>query len=174
MNLPCDLYSKMFRNTMLSLALVLAAFNYTPAHDVRAAMFEVYEESGQFRLEIRLDRADILNALNQGCGEDAYALSREEHNSLIEQYIYDRFWLKFNNNHGNYQLQHYTYTEDYVVVNGVFQNINTTDAIREIVVYNSCLVDLIERQSNIFRVKLYDKVRSFRLNKDRLQTIVSY
>lgn len=146
----------------------------TSAHDIRAALFRLYADEGLYRVEIRLDKENIKTALSKGCLLEVSKLSDLEKSALLEDYLHTNFIVRLNGTEEQYTLHSFSYEEEFLVANAVFEDTKIAQDLSKIDVVNTCLLEIVEDHDNIILVHLNDRVRSFRLNKKLQSTTIKY
>jgi hypothetical protein len=163
----------MFKSFWKYLLLLIITVNSAYAHDIHSALFQLSAADNVCFIDIRLDRIDLENAIDKECGISIQTLSTESKNTLIKQYILDRFWMNFDNKSVTYRLGSFTLDQDYISIRGVIDDFDMSNP-KKIDVFNTCLIDKVKKHNNLIHVNLNDQVRSFRLNKNRTQTTIAY
>ena len=90
----------------------------------------------------------------------------------MEQYVRKHFYLKFNGEFSVIRFSGITEEKDFISIEATLHEI--TGSIKKIDVLNTCLVNEIEGHSNLIQVALFGKKRYFRLDKDRIKTLIEY
>ena len=131
------------------------------------AIFEVRKSSEErIELFVRFDREDILKVMYQSCEDYGKA------NDCLETYLNDHFTLSFDDQALSFVIEDIDHSEDLVEVKLLSkQSIKSFSTIH---VFNDALIVQKDSQENIVRFLLDERSRSFRMNKDRLKTIVTY
>lgn len=159
-------------STMKRLFLILCIqfFNgmlFVQAHDLNFGLFELYEKDQFYFIQIRLDKDNLVKAVGNDVGT-----SKEDWNCALAQYLNAQMNLAINGQQANFEYTTIDFLEEVIVVTAkldvVLQNIS------EIRIDNTVLLDTIENQTNIVKASFHNKKRSFRLNKDRVSTIIKY
>lgn len=137
------------------------------AHELNFGLFDLFEEGDNYFMEIRLDRVNLANAIGTKVGS-----SKEDWNCALSQYLNENLNLTINDHVATIDYRNFSFSEEVVVVSAKldlpFQSIS------EIRVENTVLLETIENQTNIIKVSFHDRKRSFRLNKDRVSTVIKY
>lgn len=158
---------------IFSIALLLLISSFK--HDVKLAIFEIYEQEEKLNLFVRIDREDLETAigvqLNEivGKGEDTEALQ-----VILQTYFDENIQWDFDGKKVETQIFDISFPDKYYVnVESVLFDIKPK-IIQKIKVTNTCLLKEIEGQSNVIKSHLYGKVRGFRLHQDRTSTTIDY
>ena len=150
----------------LSLLLVLVLF-VARSHDLQISIFDIdTNAAGYLDLSVRLDKDDILREMYALC-EDL-----ENVNHCFESYINTHFSLSFSGEEAVFKLSDIAHSEEFVEIKLV--STEPMDLTRNIEVFNDVLVSSKPNQENIVKVSFYDQSRSFRMNKDRIKTTITY
>ena len=136
------------------------------SHELLIARFDITSTVAGYDLSIRLDRDNIFKTLEQECD---LQVSLEE---KLTNYIYDHFLLNMDGSDIDYDLWEIHYDEDFITITG--QLIAKNPDFQELVVLNTCMIDTIDRHSNIVSVHHQGRRRSFRLDKNRKETTIKY
>ena len=141
-------------------ALLFLTFNLN-AHDIRLAYFEISRDSDHYNLIIRFDRDDILNEL--GAFGDL--------NEAFGRYIDGHLSLIFDGHKVRWQVNEIQLEDLFVIVDC---EIAYNSDVKTINVWNTSLISSIDGHDNVVVLKLHNKNRSFRLNKQRQITVIRY
>lgn len=136
------------------------------AHDVRMAVFEISEKNNAFDLFVRFDREDLLIALREYC---------PDYNQLTDcfvEYMDSNLNLQFNGQPVELVYDKHLFEQDFVELN--FQLKTSESLVKTIKVENTCMIQSMEGHLNIVKSMLNGRSRSFRLDKDRVETIIRY
>lgn len=136
-------------------------------HDSKIALFDLFKENNSLELSMRLDLDDLAIAL---------AISPDfepcEYAPQISDYILDRLKIKINDKAIDICISEQTKDEHYLEIKA---SLGITEyGIKQIDVWNTCLIDNIEDHSNIVHARIREKTRSFRMNKDRTSISIIY
>jgi len=150
----------------LSLILVLALLS-AYSHDLQISLFTIdSKEDGHLNLHVRLDREDILTEMYARC-EDYTQV-----NDCLESYINEHFSLSVAHTKPTFKLDNVRHTKEFVEI-----DLTTSESVnlaKEIEVFNDVLISSKPNQENIVKVSFHDQDRSFRMNKDRTKTTITY
>ena len=146
------------------LFLFLFPFN---SHEVQLARFELTQKNGQLKLEIFVEKED-MNA----CQNDFNELPLNEKTAFLNDYIASHTEWYFNQK--PYTICNYNYTSDshHLTLVGYFSE--APENIQSIQVNNRLLIQEIPDHLNIIHVKLDEKLRSFRMDKQRQKITINY
>ncbi|MEP2023935.1 MAG: DUF6702 family protein [Reichenbachiella sp.] len=146
---------------------VLVGVDSVKAHELNFGLFELFEQDQAYFMEIRLDKANLVEAVGNNAGK-----SKEDWNCALSQYLNAHMSLSINEAIASFDYQAFTFLDDIIVVTAKLdvplQEIST------IKVDNTVLLETIENQTNIIKAAFHSKKRSFRLDKDRVSTIIKY
>lgn len=156
--------------SLTALFLLFSYFGY--GHDIRMAIFEIYKDNKSYILDISFDRMDLERSLITAYPELLTTADEEVREAYLKDYLESNFQLAFNSSCVVPNVEVIIYEEEYVRVHATLpikrQKIETIN------VFNTCLLDYNEGHSNIIKVNLNDRVRTFRLSAERNMTIVDY
>ena len=137
------------------------------SHEVQLARFELTQKKGQLKLEIFVDKED-MNA----CQNDFNKLYLNEKKAFLNDYIASHTEWYFNQK--LYTICNYNYTSDshHLTLVGYFSE--APENIQSIQVNNRLLIQEIPGHLNIIHVKFGEKLRSFRMDKQRRKISINY
>lgn len=137
------------------------------SHEVQLARFELTQNDGQLKLEIFIEKDDI-----NACQNDFNKLPLNEKKAFLNDYITSHTEWYFNQN--PYTICNYNYTSDshHLTLIGYFSE--APENIQSIQVNNRLLIQEIPGHLNIIHVKLDEKLRSFRMDKQRQKITINY
>ena len=151
---------------MFILALVLSLYGSTEFHEFKIGRFELRPEEESITLFVRLDRYNLLEAIRPGC---------KDYNKLdkcFEDYLNNHFSLAFNGVNTRITHREHVFKDEFIEL---YFDLNVSpEGVNRIDVLNNSLLELYEGQENILYSMLNGKRRSFRMNKDRTKTIITY
>ncbi len=137
------------------------------AHDLQISLFEVgTNEDGHIELFVRLDKENILKEMYANCTDYSQI------NTCLESYLNEHFSLSFDQQRTAFELIDLNHTTEYIEMNLV--TTSSITMVKQIEVFNDVLVADRPAQENILRLSFYDQNRSFRMNKDRIKTTITY
>lgn len=139
----------------------------THAHDLNFGIFELYEQDQSFYMQIRLDKDNLVKAVGNDVGS-----TKEDWNCAASQYLNTHMTLAINGHDAALDYIAFEFHEEVVVIAAKLDLPHTE--ISEIIVNNTILLDTQENQTNIIKATFHDKKRSFRLDKDRVSTVIKY
>lgn len=151
---------------MKAFVLILSTFFSTEFHDFRLGKFELRPETESITLFVRLDRLNTLNAIKSNC---------DDYNKLDQcftDYIKGHFALAFNGEDAEIKHREHVFNEDFIEL--YFDIAVSPSDVNRIDVYNDVFLELFEDQENIVYSMLHEKRRSFRMNKSRIRTTITY
>lgn len=137
------------------------------AHDLQISFFEVSStDAGEVSLFVRLDKEDILKELYERCEAPGKV------NQCLADYLNHHFRLSFDGTKTTFRVIEVNHTKEFVEVSLISSQI--INPFSKIEVFNDVLIEKKEDQENIVRFKFHNKLRSFRMNKDRIETTITY
>ena len=143
--------------------------NFAFGHDIRMAIFEISENTTGLTIDISLDRADFLACLEK---EFLSEFSEENMKELSWTYLRRKLKIEIDEIEIAYDNEELTMNRNIIHLSANLKFNN--HSIKQVKLTNTCFVDIIEGHDNIMKLKLNDRLRSFRLNKKRTSTIASY
>ena len=146
------------------LFLFLFPFN---SHEVQLARFELTQNDGQLKLEIFIEKDD-MNA----CQNDFNKLPIDEKKAFLNDYIASNTEWYFNQKPNTICNYNYTSDSHHLTLVGYFSE--APENIQSIQVNNRLLIQEIPGHLNIIHVKLDEKLRSFRMDKQRQKITINY
>lgn len=150
----------------------LLSLNFGFGHDLRMAIFEISEGENGLELSVSIDRDGFMTTLQENCNE---SLIHHEFEDAVWEYLDSHMKIYVNDKLGKLDVGSIELGDQNIFINGA---LNVPDEIigeiREIRMTNSCLVETIEGHDNLMKLKINDRQRSFRLNKDRISTTATY
>lgn len=151
------------RHLIFSLLFLLAfALIEVKAHDMPIAFFNLMIEEEGVGLTIMLDKTDFEATLKPRASG---ALSPGE----IETYLYENMTWFFDGERADIDICTIEQVQDHYQIKARFAE--SAPSFSGVKVINTCLVDSIEKHSNVLNVEYAGKKRAFRLHKDRTQTV---
>lgn len=139
------------------------------SHDIKLAVFEVFEAESGLEMNVTLDKEDFLSSLESEFG---IRPTSDNLQKLAFEYLDSKVSIKVNGECTSFAILEIVFSNLNIHLKGSL-NIQIA-AIEEIHMTNSCMVDLIEDHDNIMKLKLNNKTRSFRLNRSRTSTTATY
>jgi hypothetical protein len=152
--------------------LITLSFLPALAHDLQLGIFDIYRDKNVLRLDIRLDKNDLITAI-----QNQYPYLDFEDDSLafkscIEEYILENLSIKVNGQDTNITFHSQQFQKEVI---SVFTSISSSIiCVDNIYIRNSILIETVQDQANIINAKLHDMERSFRLHKERISTVIEY
>lgn len=137
------------------------------SHEVQLARFELTQANGQLKLDIFVEKED-MNALKNNFTK----LQLNEKMAFVNDYIASHTEWYFNQQ--LYIICNYNYTSDsrHLRLAGHFNE--APENIKRIQVNNRFLIQEIPGHLNIIHLKLDEKLRSFRMDKQRQKITINY
>ncbi|MEQ6167212.1 MULTISPECIES: DUF6702 family protein [unclassified Ekhidna] len=146
---------------------LLLHFGYS--HDIKMAIFEIYAGKSGLEMMVSLDREDFLSTLSQEFGSEITSENLEAH---AFEYLQCKIAIQVNGECTSFTINKIKLSDFNIHLQGSL-NISVSE-VTEIRMTNTCMVDLIPDQDNIMKLKLNDRIRSFRLNSNRTSTTAIY
>lgn len=144
----------------------------THAHDLRMGMFEVYVSEGEYKMDIRFDKEELLKCIQINFHEYAHKSSDEDLVNYISEYLDSNLGLIINDFCVSPSVEKLEFTKDFIHITTSLNYVSSrVDTIK---VFNACLLDTSNKHTNIMKFALNDRIRSFKLDADRTSTLVSY
>lgn len=153
------------------LILIFGSSGYGYSHDIKMAIFEISRQYNGYIMEVSLDKADFERSLLTTYPVLQQSDDPDLRKHFIREYLYNNFQLHINAQCQEMRIEKITHQEEYVKLAIELPYIGT---VKEINVFNTCLIDYNPGHMNIFKANLNDKVRTFNLNEDRITTSFSY
>jgi hypothetical protein len=142
------------------------------AHEFKMGMFEFYQTKNGYQLDMKFDKVDLLTGIRVNFSEYSSETSSLQFESYVSDYINSNLGITINQTCIEFTIDTVEFEDDFIVV---YADLNyTIDNIEEITIYNTCLLDVVDGHSNVMNFLIKDRRRTFRLDEDRVRTIVSY
>lgn len=142
------------------------------AHNLKAAFFKIYQEGKVYYMDITLDEYDVTETLKKEYPHLKKEKNKQEFKDCLVEYIENNLELQFDLQDVEVDYQKFQFKKDIIKV---FTQLETSaQKVQKIKVYNTCLVEDIPQQSNLLKVNLYNRERTFRLHRGRKKTVVDY
>lgn len=138
-------------------------------HDIRMAIFEVFEGDAGLEMTVSLDRNCFTQIIQKEC---LTAYNSEDFKLLTSEYLRSKVLIEIDSRCTSFEVFQIEFSEENIFVKGSL-NLKT-EKIKEVKLTNTCMIDFIEDHDNIMKLKLNDRTRSFRLNSKRTTTVASY
>ncbi len=151
---------------MSTLSLFLSLLYSSEFHEFKIGRFELRPADDKITLFVRLDRYNILEAIRPVCSD------YNKLDKCFEDYINSHFSLAFNGEEATIKHREHEFKDEFIEL--YFDLDVSPNGITRIDVFNDALLELYTGQENILYSMLNDKRRSFRMNKDRTKTIITY
>ncbi|GEM_PF-2165096 len=159
--------NKQMKKIILIISLMIVNFGY--GHDLRMAIFEISQANGYYVIDITFDKNNIRESLITSFGRVSY---QEEYlQQSIKDYLAGNFKIIINGECISPEIKGLTFDEEHLRIHAVlpvnFHHISTIE------VFNTCLLEN-RGHMNIVKSNFNGQVRTFRLTKDRVSTIIDY
>jgi len=151
---------------IVSIILILLLCSFEPTHEYNLARFELRPKSGEVELYIKVDRLDMLKAIQKNCTDYNYL------EKCFEEYFNAHTSFVFNGEKSTPRHDHHVFTDDFIEI--YFLVSQHSENITEVTIINDLLFEISEEQENIVFSLLNNKRRSFRMNIDRREITIKY
>ena len=152
---------------ILTIFLYLLLATTGLAHDFKMAIYEIYEDGDQYKLNIKFDIDDLQNSIRY-----EYPIGESGWQSNVEAYIRKHFYLRINEEFAIIRFLEMTVDEDFMTVEATLHEV--VSPIKTIDVFSTCLINEVENHTNLIQADFFGKKRYFRLSKDRIKTKIEY
>ncbi|WP_370090227.1 DUF6702 family protein [Ekhidna sp.] len=147
------------------IAFILAG----PVHDIKMAIFEIFETDSGLAMTVSVDREDFYETLTREFPEKVKTHKIED---LAFLYLDSKTKITVNGACTSFAIHEIEFGELNIHLTGSL-NLRV-DGVKEIRVTNTCMIEHYEGHDNIIKLKLNDRTRSFRLNSKRTSTVATY
>jgi len=129
------------------------------AHDIALALYTISQQKNTLTITIEMDKEDLENIIHL-------------EKTSIKKYLKNNMMWTINNKRKSFKINK-------IQTEGELYHIECTlkkipQNIQNIQVKNTILIDTVEKHSNILTFQLHDSERTFRLHKERIETLVEY
>ncbi|MEQ9301992.1 MAG: hypothetical protein RIF33_25660 [Cyclobacteriaceae bacterium] len=150
---------------VLLIVLLIAGSGITArAHEFKMGLFEINREGDELSLLVRLDRLNLLEAIT--CSD------YNQVDQCFQDYVGQHMVLLINEQPIVPQLENAEITDDFVEISYFLTD--DFSKVEMVEFTNTCLVAEVDDHINLFRLNITDKSRTFRLDKDRMSTKITY
>jgi len=139
--------------------LFLLIANVISAHDIALAMYNVSQEKNTLKIIIEIDKEDIDKVI-------------QTNKTSIKKYLKSNMAWSVNGKGKPFKIKKIQPKDELYYIECIVKK--TPKDIQNIEVKNTVLIDTVEKHSNILTFQLHDSERTFRLHKERVQTLVEY
>ena len=139
--------------------LFLFMVNVASAHDIALAIYTISQEKNTLTISIEIDKEDLDNII-------------QINNVSIKKYLKNNMTWTINNKHKSFKINEIQLKGELYHIECILKKIPKN--IRNIQVKNTILIDTVEKHSNILNFNLNGTERTFRLHKERVETVVEY
>ena len=155
--------------TALNSILISLAIHFGFNHDIKMAIFEIYQGKSGLEMTISVDKEDFLKAL---AAESPSGITSENLGGMAFDYLVSKIAIEVNGECALLALHEIEFSNLNIHLRG---KLNTQVCkVEEVRMTNTCMIDLFEDHDNIMKLKLNDRTRSFRLNSKRTTTVATY
>ena len=155
-------HQTIFLNMNFYFLLTLIPFLFSPpSHDIPMGVFNLTFEEDKIRMDIKFELEDIEKGTSQ-------YFKKKSTDRLVEQYILQHTSWSINDQPLIPKLCSTEKLEDHYFLKMDFAL--PAVPLTKMTITNNCLLEVINKQSNIIYIQQYGEQRGFRLHKDRTQT----
>lgn len=144
----------------------MSGLTYT--HEFKIGHYEIRPNDDNMTLFVRLDRYDLLQVVQS----QVSCIDSDMFDVCITEYLSNHLKLSFDGQEACFNYQSHEIKEEFIEI--YFQIALSPNGVQEIKVFNDALLEQWEKQENIVYSMLNGKRRSFRLNRNRINTVISY
>lgn len=158
-------------NIMTILILLCVLFITEKTHDIPLAIFDLKLEEERITCVATFIREDLEIVLKK----EATEINENEVagiTEILQTYLNTHFRLQINDRSIQMLVQKINYTKHHIEVKGIFSGV--VQEIRQIKVYNHCMIDHILKHSNIMNFHFNEQEKMFRLHQKRKFMEVNY
>ncbi|MEP0984643.1 DUF6702 family protein [Ekhidna sp.] len=149
--------------------LLLSSFYFGFGHDIKMAMFEIYEGKSGLEMTVTVDKEDFYSALSE---EFPTKIQEHEIRDLAFEYLESRVSIKVNGACTSFSIHEIESGDLNIHLKGSL-NLEV-DNVQKVTISNTCMIDLFEDHDNIVKLRLNDRNRSFRMHRNRTSTEAIY
>ncbi|MGB3182969.1 MAG: DUF6702 family protein [Cyclobacteriaceae bacterium] len=146
--------------TSILLCLSLSAIT-ARAHDVRIAVFSIYEKDGRVLCDIKADRVQTLQALDG-----------EVEAGSVTDYLARHLNIAFDGQDAPLTFTRHSLTDHYITLSFELQTVAGSP--ESVSVFTDFLTDTVEGHENRIILKLNERIRSFRIGKGKTEIEAVY
>lgn len=155
---------------MKILGLLFAlAFYGSFSHDIRMAVFEIYAGSDGLEMRVSADRYNFIQTLKT---EFPHSFCADQMEQISMQYLESKLTIEIDGECSSFEITSIQYSDENIFIKGSL-NLKLNE-VRQVKMTNTCMIDLLPGHDNIMKLKLNDRIRSFRLNSKRISTVALY
>ncbi len=144
--------------SIITIAFLIIA-NAASAHDIALAMYSISQEKNTLKITIEIDKEDLENVI------DIEKIS-------IKKYLKNNMIWTINNKQKSFKINKIQSKDELYHIECIVKKIPKN--IKNIHVKNTILIDTVEQHSNVLNFELNGSERTFRLHKERVETVVEY
>lgn len=149
--------------------MILLSAHFSYCHDIRMAVFEIYDGPSGIEMQISADRHNFIQTLK---AEFSDSFCEEMLGQITTEYLQSRLAIEIDGNCTTFEVFGIEYSDENIFIKGTL-NLNLK-TIQEVKMINTFMIDIIKGHDNIMKLKLNDRSRSFRLNSKRTSTVAFY
>ncbi|MEQ9229823.1 MAG: hypothetical protein RIF46_04015, partial [Cyclobacteriaceae bacterium] len=120
--------------------------NFGFGHDLKMAIFEIYEGKTGLEISISIDREVFLQTLKADCSE---TMLQNEFEDATWEYLDSHMKIFVNDQFGSFHIEEIEYGRQNMIITGSL-NVSVKE-VREVRMINTCLVDSIDGHDNIMK-----------------------
>ena len=146
--------------------VIIVWVNFLCAHDFNFGRFHLYADESNGYISIWLDKENLLQAI------ETYCQDYHEVGICIQNYLRTHFGIEINDEriaffHSTHQVE-----ETMIQVRLVLEH--NLKNVWQVVIYNNVLVEIKPDQENIVNLEINERLRTFRMHKDRVRIQAEY
>jgi len=126
------------------------------AHEMPLAFFKVYKSQNKIKLDIKFDIKDLSKTLK--------LKARKLDIKVIEPYVKKHTLFKFDGCFSEVRIKSLEFIGDHIILKGEFED--EISSYKTISLENTCLIS-INNHSNIIEIEVSNRIRDFRMHKNR-------
>lgn len=143
---------------LITISCLLIA-NVISAHDIALAIYTISQEKNTLKITIEIDKEDLNKAI-------------QIDNITIKKYLKSNMAWSVNGKIKRFKIKKIQAEGELYFIECIVKK--TPKNIRNITVKNTILIDTVEKHSNVLNFELNGSERTFRLHKERVETLVEY
>jgi len=133
--------------------------NPISAHDIALAIYTISQEKNTLTISIEIDKEDLDNII-------------QTNKTSVKKYLKSNMSWTVNSKCKSFKINKIQLEDELYHIECTLKKI--PKKIQNIQVKNTILIDTVEKHSNILNFHLNDSERTFRLHKERVETVIEY
>jgi len=129
------------------------------AHDIELALYTISQQKNTLNITIEMDKEDLDKVI-------------QTQKTSIKKYLKNNMTWTINNKHKSFKINKIQVKDELYHIECTLKQI--PKQIQNIQVKNTILIETVEKHSNILTFQLNDSERTFRLHKERVETLIEY